>query len=205
MSLWPIFITAPNATPKQINKALIELDDYEYGASSSWVVVHTSEPPITPTASIPPLAIPELTSTTNFFAGKAPQDVHAYVQDPATRSLFSDRDLTTYHWVAIDEKGLGEETCLLAQYEEGREPDADGEVREFKMCRIPWASAWSMFCNLDLANMDFEEWVEEDVGPVEEDFGAWKWVGPFSGGSVDEEAVSKRKDRLATAEKEGYI
>ena len=43
---------------------------------------------------------------------------------------------------------------------------------KFRAVRIPYTEAWAIFCNLDVANMGFEDWMNEDAG-VQED-GAYK-------------------------------
>lgn len=53
-----------------------------------------------------------------------------------------------------------------------------------------------MFCNLDIANMDFEEWVDEDAG-IQED-GAYIWVGPFP--STNEHLERGRRETEAKRE-----
>lgn len=42
---------------------------------------------------------------------------------------------------------------------------------------MPYEQAWGILASLSIANMDFEEWADEDAG-VQAD-GLYKWVGPF--------------------------
>ena len=46
-----------------------------------------------------------------------------------------------------------------------------------------------MFANLDIANMGFEEWVDEKAG-LQED-GAYKWVGAFPATIESQEQTRK--------------
>ncbi|KAE8373316.1 hypothetical protein BDV26DRAFT_297041 [Aspergillus bertholletiae] len=192
------------------------------------------------TPSIPPLPLPSptLTCTTNDFAQKSPHDIYTYLADPQTRIQFRDRDLTASNWLVIDQRGLDSESCLLAEYispadweeekekekeaEEEQENDEEEDKKEkgnaiaypYRMCRIPWTRAWAMFCNLDIANMDFEEWVDEERGPVEADSGAWAWGGPFGGqdkgydeedDDEDEEVVRKREMAVRRGVEGGWV
>ncbi|KAB8070393.1 hypothetical protein BDV29DRAFT_160525 [Aspergillus leporis] len=164
-------------------------------------------------ASIPPISIPEsvptsaLTSATNAFASKSPNDVYLFLEE--NREKFKGLDLTAWNWIVIDEKGFETETCLLGSRvlpDDEEDGDGNGEVVGYKICRIPWTRAWLMLANLDIANMGFEEWVDEKRGPVDEDFGAWAWVGPFDGAEKeDEEVLAKRGEAVRQGVEGGYI
>ncbi|KAE8365603.1 hypothetical protein BDV27DRAFT_156788 [Aspergillus caelatus] len=208
MSNWPIFITAPEAPIKTINKALLHLTDYEFNCPPQWTLLLTRAPTEPTTPSIPPLPIEETapTVTTNEFAFKSPDEIYTYLDDPVTQGLFKDRNLSTSNWLIIDQKGLEMESCLLVEYmlPEDRE-DEEGNGEGYRMCRIPWTRAWGMFCNLDIGNMGFEEWVDEERGPVEEDFGAWAWVGPFEGEDMEDmEVKRKREEAVRRGVEEGW-
>ena len=88
--------------------------------------------------------------------------------------------------------------------EEDEEEDADEERDRspFLMARLPWVESWGMFTNLDLANMGFDEWVDEEKGKDAD--GEYTWVGPFSE-EVDQEVVKKREAALEEARKEGLV
>ena len=195
-----------------INKALLHLADYEFNCPPQWTLILTNPPPTQTTPSIPPLPMseePTLTATTNAFASKSPREIYAYLDYPTTQDLFRDAGLSASNWLVIDQKGLEMETCLLAEYvapEDREDEDWEGNGEGYRMCRIPWARAWGMFCNLDIGNMGFEEWVDEERGPVEGDFGAWAWVGPFErDDEEDEEVRRKREDAVRKGVEAGWV
>lgn len=92
--------------------------------------------------------------------------------------------LSTSNWLVIDQKGLDNNTCIVCnqcynsgELEDGGNPDLDeGFTNEFRACRIPYEEAWSMLANLDIANMGFEDFIDEEAG--EQQDGTWKWQ-PF--------------------------
>ncbi|KAH8430504.1 uncharacterized protein LDX57_008166 [Aspergillus melleus] len=205
---WTTFITAPAVSVKQIHKALLSLEDYEYGCDHSWTLFHNlshlddddahdlTEP------SIPPLDLDgadTLDASNNAFAGKTPDEIYAFIQ--ANEEKMSDKDLTTGNWLIIDERGFRTETCLVCSLNELDE-DEERDRSPFLMARLPWVESWGMFTNLDLANMGFDEWVDEEKGRDAD--GEYTWVGPFSE-EVDQEVVKKREVALEEARKEGLV
>lgn len=95
-----------------------------------------------------------------------------------------------------------DEEELEEEEEEGG--GAGRECEPFLMARLPWIEAWSMFTNLDIANMDFQDWVDEAKGKDEN--GEYTWVGPFSpGGNIGKEALKRWEGALAKASEDGII
>ncbi|KAA8647652.1 hypothetical protein EYZ11_004809 [Aspergillus tanneri] len=196
-----IILSAENASVKKVNKAILLMEDYEYGCDHSWALLRDASLPKNPTivpASIPPLDVNEdtFTSANNSFCGKTADQIHDFIQE--NESKLSKMDLTVSHWVIIDEKGLEAETCLVC---ENTEDDEDVE-EPYRMARLPWSQAWAMFSNLDIANMDFDEWVDEEA--MRDEDGAWKWVGPFSE-SEDGEIEKKIQLAIEKARREEII
>lgn len=72
------------------------------------------------------------------------------------------------HWVVVDQEGL--ETMTVIMVERPYEPGEDGEVgkasHDWRGVRLRCEDVWSMFCNLRIANMGFEDFV---VGNAQED------------------------------------
>ncbi|KAI9044301.1 uncharacterized protein KD926_001532 [Aspergillus affinis] len=211
---WTTFITAPAVSVKQVHKALLSLEDYEYGCDHSWTLLHNpshlddedydlSEP------NTPPLDLDgaeTLDASNNAFAGKTSDEIYAFIR--ANEEKLSDNVLTTDNWLIIDERGFRTETCLVCSFndlddEDGEEEEDDERNRSpFLMARLPWVESWGMFTNLDLANMGFDEWVDEEKGKDAD--GEYTWVGPFSE-QVNQEAVKKREAALEDARKEGLV
>ncbi|KAK1145739.1 hypothetical protein N8T08_003977 [Aspergillus melleus] len=211
---WTTFITAPTVSVRQIHKALLSLEDYEYGCHHSWTLFHSpshldeDDTHDLTEHSIPPLDLDgaeTLDASNNAFAGKTPDEIYAFIQ--ASEEKMSDNDLTTGNWLIVDERGFRTETCLVCSLNDLDEEDEEEDEYEerdrsrFLMARLPWVESWSMFTNLDLANMGFEEWVDEEKGKDAD--GEYTWVGPFS--EVDQEVVKKREAALEEARKEGLV
>ncbi len=163
-----------------LNKAFLLLRDFEFTADpiadSSWVLLTSLT---LPDESPTPTSIPLNDISQNDFANSSFSDINAFVRSHEAK--FKALALTTSNWLIIDQKGLDTSTCLVVEQvydseytnEEGRMTD------DFRAARLPYTEAWSMYCNLDIANMDFEDWVDEEAG-VQRD-GAYLWVGPFPG------------------------
>jgi len=113
--------------------------------------------------------------------------------------------LSTSNWLVIDQKGLDTDTCIVCeQYynsgelEDGGDPDsAKGFTNKFRACRIAYESAWLMVTNLDIANMGFEDFVDEEAG--EQQDGTWKWQ-PFEGEESDKKSEQEVKRDKALQE-----
>lgn len=89
------------------------------------------------------------------FQGKSVQDVEGIVLSKhkagARTSLF----------LILDDNGVRDETIIVAKRAinpvEGQELYLD----VFNRARVPWIETHSMWCNLSIANMDFEDFVIE--------------------------------------------
>ncbi|KAK5112393.1 hypothetical protein LTR62_004356 [Meristemomyces frigidus] len=80
-------------------------------------------------------------------------------------------------------------TCILGN--RGYDDDADEEKDSFARVRVPWTEVYPVFCNLDIANMDFEDFAETEED-VDED-GCFPYV---SSSSELDDRTRKRKDEL---------
>ncbi|PLB43218.1 hypothetical protein P170DRAFT_468889 [Aspergillus steynii IBT 23096] len=216
---WTIIITAPAVSVKKVHKALISLEDYEYGVDHSWTIFHNTthldDETDLKTPNTPPLDLSgaqTLDSTNNAFAGKTPSEVFEFVQE--NEKKLGGKGLTTMNLLIIDDRGFREESCLVCsindedddedeEEEEEEEEDDEGDRSPFVMARLPWVEAWIMFTNLDIGNMGFDEYVDEEKGKDEN--GEYTWKGSFSEGSEDEEATKKREEALKKAREEGII
>ena len=101
-------------------------------------------------------------------------------------------------------------TCLVAEqfYETDETTTTGGLTDKFRAARLPYEAAWGMFANLDISNMGFEDWVDEDAGEQED--GSWKWIGPFPGSNEaskrDTGKVNERKeDAISKMRELGHI
>ncbi|KAJ7150466.1 hypothetical protein C8R43DRAFT_1236192 [Mycena crocata] len=174
-SNWILFITASRASTKALNRALVLMQDYEYSdtpADSLPFLLTSENLPNTPQ---PPTTLPlsDTDVSSNDFAGMSLADINAFVRshEEQLRTI----KLSGSDWLVIDQRGLATSTCFVCErfYDFGDEREGAGHTSEFRACRIPYEHSWLMITNLDIANMGFEEFVDEDAGQEED--GSWRW------------------------------
>ncbi|KAJ7675562.1 hypothetical protein B0H17DRAFT_1080689 [Mycena rosella] len=210
MSYWAVYLTVERANPKALNRAFILMQDFdysEYPADSRLMLLTSKEMPSETKATSLPL--PEI--STNAFAGTSLADVNTFVRSHADFNAsykLQGTKLSAAIWLVIDQKGLETSTCLVCeQYYDSGEDGENGEglTDQFRACRIPYEEAWIMMANLDVANMGFEEYVDEDAGKQED--GSWKWKS-FPSDSKEGDAPSagdiKRAKALQELRDGGY-
>ncbi|KAJ7123563.1 hypothetical protein C8R44DRAFT_735208 [Mycena epipterygia] len=178
MTNWAVFVTAPRASSKALNRAFLLIQDFEFSVypdDSTWALLTSKELPETPPTPTR-LPLPDI-SGTNDFAAMPFAEINAFVRTHDTG--LQDLDFSTGNWVIIDNQGLETSTCLLCEqyYNSGEE-------------------AHSVFVNLDIANMGFEDFVDEDAGQQED--GSWKWASfpPDTDAKEKSEADIKRDEAL---------
>ncbi|KAJ6471413.1 hypothetical protein C8R45DRAFT_874961 [Mycena sanguinolenta] len=204
MSWFAVFITA-KPTAKALNRALLLIQDFEYSEypqDSRWTLPTSKELP----ASAPATTLPVSDiRDSNDFAGMSFSEINKFVRE--NEEALNGLSLSSGDWLIIDQKGFDTSTCIVVeQVYDGGEDDEDGEgaggyTNEFRACRIPYEQAHSMIVNLDIANMGFEDWVDEDAGEQED--GAWKWQS-FEGATTDEAVLAKRREALQKLRDGGY-
>ncbi|KAJ7359888.1 hypothetical protein DFH08DRAFT_1075215 [Mycena albidolilacea] len=170
-----VFVTA-KPQPKALNRALLLIQDFEfteYPDESQWVLLTSKHLPSTDPG---PTFLPVLDiSGSNNFASMSFTEINSFIRanEEALRAI----DVSAGDWLIIDQKGLETSTCLVCEqvYDPGEFGDGDGAelTSEFRACRIPYEEAHGMIVNLDIANMGFEDFVDEEAGEQED--GAWKW------------------------------
>jgi hypothetical protein len=159
-----------------LNRAFLLIQDFEfskYPEEAGWKLLTSKT--LTPgefEASIPPLRV-----SSNDFAGMSLEEINAFVRTNAAG--LEEMDLSVSNWLVIDQKGLETSTCVVCeQYYNGGSDEEDGEgeaemTDAFRAARLPYEQAHTMVVNLDIANMGFEDFVDEDAGEQED--GTWKW------------------------------
>lgn len=152
-------------------------------SESDWTLITSMDLSQVPSErAVPPMALP----TRNFFANKSLANINSFVR--SNEAEMDDLKILTEQWVVIDQEGLGNETCIVMHQ------DLDEKTMEklntFSALRISCSQAHAMMANLDVGNMDFEEWADMGAG-VQAD-GLYKWVGPPK--EADPEDVELEKD-----------
>ncbi|KAF2671668.1 hypothetical protein BT63DRAFT_176896 [Microthyrium microscopicum] len=205
-SKWPVFLTATNVEPKILNKAWILIQDYEFTDPEdepSFILLTSANLP-----DSTPKGVRQFTTTTpiadNDLADLSMDKLRDLIQSKISK--FQDLNITTENWVMIDQTSLESEQCILVNriYDD----EAEEISWEIQALRIPLTEVYSMYANLDIANMDFEDWVDEDTG-VQED-GTYKWAGAFepSNEHIEKSEIEtdERRDAALKAAKDlGHI
>jgi hypothetical protein len=137
-------------------------------------------------------------------AGSTMGDISDFVRTNETQ--LKELNISTLSWIIIDQNGLDCSSCILMH----RQYDVEKMEmsHKFKAIRMPFIETWIMYANLDVANMDFEEWLDEDAGL--QDDGTYKWIGPFPPSNeglvqAEKEKEAKREACLKVAKDLGYI
>ncbi|KAJ7034144.1 hypothetical protein C8F04DRAFT_1260146 [Mycena alexandri] len=198
-----VFVTAAKPSAKALNRAFLLIQDFEFGEypeDSRWTLITSKQAP----SELPPatvLPIPDISD--NAFALSSMTEINTFIRE--NEDFMFKMGVSSGVWLIIDQKGLETSTCLVCEQiynpgedEEGGEGEA-GMTSEFRACRLPYEHAWSMICNLDIANMNFEEYVDEGAGEQED--GSWKWMS-FDASTKDTEEESAEEVKRAAALKE---
>ncbi|KAJ6545401.1 hypothetical protein B0H19DRAFT_1167582 [Mycena capillaripes] len=178
MRHWAVFITAARAPPKVLNRAFLLIHDFQYGeypATYGWTLLTSKELPTTPPPATA-VPLPDAASTSNEFASMSLEEINTFVREHEV--LLTNVGISNSNWLVIDQTGLETSTCIVCEqvYNSGEENEGEGQegyTSEFCACRMPYEEAWGMIVNLDIANMGFEDFVNEEDG-VQAD-GTWKW------------------------------
>ncbi|KAF7342941.1 hypothetical protein MVEN_01724100 [Mycena venus] len=211
---WPVFITAARAPPKVVNRALLLIQDFEYTKypeESQWTLLTSKDlPNVPPPATAVPLPNPDFVLARNAFTSMSLVEINTFVR--THEDSLKEIRISSHNWVVIDQKGFETSTCLVCEqyYNPGEEYDGEGEggiTSEFRACRLPWEETLITFCNLDIANMSFEDFVDEEAG--EQADGSWRWRSCIPNTKGEEiiltAAEEKREKALKALRDNGFV
>lgn len=211
MSNGLLFVTAPEADHKVINRLLLHLKDWEYDSGDRFRLVTSkstenlvkSSPGTqrddAATGAIEPAATatsaPVEPGLVNEWAGASLADIENFCI-ALDKSGEVANTLNSHLFVVLDTDGLQDETCVLAERVINWETDPIEYPEEFNKARTPWYETYLAWCNLDISNIGWDEMMDEEVVGKE---GRW-WVhhDEDSGEYLSDE---KRKLRDAGIEK----
>ncbi|KAJ6493738.1 hypothetical protein C8R47DRAFT_975281 [Mycena vitilis] len=175
--MWPVFVTAVHPPQKELNRAFLLIQDFEYSDypdKSEWTLWSLKDlPSMAQKATLLPL--PEISD--NNFASVSLAEINSLLR--TNEGALAKIDVSSADWLIIDHSGLETSTCLVCEQiyscgaEEAEEFEGEGPTKEFRARRIPYEEACNMTTNLEMANTDFTEWVDLDAG-VQKD-GSWRW------------------------------
>ncbi|OQO08339.1 hypothetical protein B0A48_06209 [Cryoendolithus antarcticus] len=167
-----VFITA-SPRLKPLNRALTLLRDWEYNEGEPGFCVVTTRNAYELETTKNPLALTEVPLPDpheNAWTAASLDDIEAYMRD-VHRCLPESRfRVRTTLFLVIDDEGL--------------------EADEVVLLRVPMEEAHTMFVNLDVANMSFEDFADGDEGADED--GWWVYAG-VGGPDLFEESLEARE------------
>jgi hypothetical protein len=205
MSTGLLFVTAPEADYKLINLMLLHLRDWEYGSGDRFTLVtsknaHDLESNTVETS--PPLSS---SSLDNAWAGAALEDVEGFCMDLARDEENLKRNLDASLYVVVDSTGAQAHSCILGLRACDAEAEEVIQLDCFDKMRIQWEKLYSPWCNLDIANMDFEDFTQEgeDGGGREDGWFTFKDV--MEGDDLSEENRGKRDREIQCLRDAGYV
>lgn len=194
MSRGMIVITAKGADAKLVNRLLLYLRDWEFGEEGSWDahrILRTideastdqlpcDEPPVED------LGAGKLQAQNlweNKWEGLPVEEVEKIMLAK------DDGHGSTSLFLLLDDKGWQDQTIIVAHRAMSPEEDVLW-LPEYNKVRVPWYQTHSMWCNLDIANMDFEDFCDYKVGADENRW--WKYKSVMGGEHYDE--FTKQRD-----------
>ncbi|KAF8140946.1 hypothetical protein K438DRAFT_2030328 [Mycena galopus ATCC 62051] len=203
--MWAIFITAgppPKASTilllrcsihtdclQILNRGLLLLQDFEFGDypedSQLTLLTSTKLPAEAPGATALPVSD---INGSNDFASMSFVEINAFIR--ANEGALEKIDLSSGNWIIIDQKGFETSTCLVCEQVYDEADEGGEQTADFRACRLPYEEAHSMIANLDIANMGFEDFVDEEAG--EQADGAWRWQS-FERGDMSDGDIMREK------------
>ena len=200
-----LFVTAPEADHKLINRILLYLKDWEYESGDRFKLVTSKsiealrgEPYETPPANgMKPTSAPVEPGLVNEWTGASIADVEAFCLDLDKSDI---KGLNTHLFVALDAGGLGDKTCVLAERVIDWDADPLEYPEEFNKARVPWYQMYLSWANLDISNVGWDEMMESDE-PNED--GWWEFNSDDSGEYLSEEKKRLRDEEISRLEGEG--
>lgn len=194
-----LFVTAPAANIKTINRALLHMREWDTGFDETFdpFKLKTDKAPYTENASEDdePTSPPLKYLLDNAWSGASTEDVESYCFDYVQAGAPNDGHL----FAILDAAAIESKTCILVNL-----PYPSTFRGKYNKVRVPWDEFYSMWCNLDIANMNFEEFTEEgeDGG---DDQGWFTYNSVSNGSDISEEGAKKRDAMLERLRLQGYV
>ncbi|KAI5241309.1 hypothetical protein E4T43_05560 [Aureobasidium subglaciale] len=199
-----LFVTAPEADYKIINQALLDLHEWDNDFDS--FLLMTDKEIIN--ADDYETTSPSLTSLAkNKWSGATMEEIEKHCL------RLSQKEEETHCgplFLVLDSEGIRTKTFVLGHlpYEYHDLDDPETWKGRFEKVRLPWDDTYIMWCNLDIANMGFEEFtVEGQDGEGKGDEEGWfthKQIGEAGDHLTDEGKEKRRKEEERLME-EGLV
>ena len=211
-----LFVTAPEADHKAVNLILHELSNWGYNDGESDFKVITTKNAYDferlAGSYMLEVTLPDLDSTFgNAWAGSNLKDVEDFCLE-VLRGEDSGADAPSL-FVVVDAAGFEGRNAIVVERAIDEEDEDFKELDSFVKMRIPWDEFNSVWCNLHIANMSFEEFGEpreddEDDGAkgkrVDGESGkdGWHDYEPI-GGHLKEKNAKKKEKALQRLKDDG--
>ena len=204
-----LFITTPNADQLAIDCVLLHLRDWEFGSEGNWDTFHivrtkdveafkTLITDNNVTATTPPH--PE--DCLNMWQASSLSEVESFMLNVSNRYHgTADSKISTSNFILLDSKRLEEKTCIVGEHH--YDGEANTWIDAFNKVRVPWQEVHSMWANLDVGNMPFEEFCVDEEGCDEDHW--WRWDDSENGPSLglSEELRAMREDAIQKMKEKG--
>lgn len=203
-----LFIIAPEADYKIINRILLYLRDWEYGALDSFKLVITKNAydldSFDKGSAILSTSPPVPADFENAWAGASLEDIEDFCLDLAREHTNSGKGRL---YVVVDSQGVDDHTSIVGERMIEYENEPISYPERFKKMRLPWDETYLTWCNLNIANMNFEEFTEERDADYEETLMRqwWTYRSVSDGPDLSEKNRQERDDELERLRVKGMV
>lgn len=182
-----------------INHTLINMRDWDEDTDdpNAWTLVIDKGANQSPEATSFPLS----SLASNLWAGASIEEIETYCLERRRADQEDDRGWSLF--VVLDSAGIESKTCVLGSLpEEFLENPNDFEGR-YEKVRVPWEDIYTVHSNLDIANMNWEEFVQEEQGDSQ---GWYTYQSIFDElPHLSKEGQERRHAEIAKARREGHV
>lgn len=193
-----LYIISPSADHKLINSFLLYIRDWEYGLGDQFKLITTENiNDLNPLANAEPTSPPLQSFTNNAWVGRTLQDVELFHLSLNHSSLY----------LVLDDASVQTQTCILGHQATIRDADTGKFVhtRTFKKFRIPWDELYMTWCNLDVANMGFEDFTQDRDGTSDGNDGWFVYANHAEGKDLSEANLERRNAELERLRVAGLV
>lgn len=195
MSTGLLFVTAPEADHKIINRLLLHLKDWQYESGDRFILITSkSIQALTQTlhGSEDATSAPVDPALVNEWAGASIAEVEKICLELDKHDDIKER-INPHLFVVLDTKGIEDQACVVAERMNYWDPDPI--VDEFSKSRVPWDQVYSIWCNLDIANMNWDEFMAEDNAKETDKFW-WTFIFGENGQYLSAEKRTLRDEEI---------
>lgn len=202
-----LFVTAPSADNKAINRLLLHLRNWNFGGDDTFHIVPTKDMATFKSAlesgSVDPTdpPCPDDITTTHQWQNASLEEVESFVLNLDNSNLPDEVNANVGIYVLLDDKGLQDKTCIVG--ERAWDDEAENRLDVYEKARVPWEEVHAMWANLDIANMNFDDFCDQDQGRDENYWWRWEDSEIGAGIGIDEGARPLRDEALKKLEFEG--